>query len=487
MKSENDSSLYRDVLFAIGAVLIALSLGYYEIFFPKPTLDLKYEAKEISIISAKYQREIENHLYIYSRFSKEIYLIRKKYRNKVGKISENLKTKISLGDEIYRRIVKYEERDKEKEHKKLIERFYNIDDLERLKEILKEVKLLYAIKNNPKQINDIVSKLTTNSMILHKGLTKVYKKLDNDFSRKKQALIDSSIDRTKDNYNNFLTFKMDDDHEKIFNVINESRTIFEQLKELDSSKIKILKDMDMKFFVQIGRSSWKSTSDAGDTNFLYNFVEVQRKDFIEAQRYPYSIILKAKLNDRLNMPRHHDSTEFWLNDRKVKYLHKYTYIIGNKIRESDWKEVEEEFYWEKHPALGMEVYSKSVGIFNSEASDRSLPIGGNFVGNKLYGEWQGDIWVWNSYLSGVIDKFTIKNYSKAEYNRWQKKLILTKPMENNSSSNYSRGGSGGFGSVYYSAHDDYWEEDKRRYERKMETIRGTSDSHMGRGASAGGK
>lgn len=472
-------------------VLLVISFIAFEIFdylYPKPSLDIQFEAKETAVLYQQYEQKIQQILIKYYKVANNDSFIQKKFNHEIKKINTNLKRKKNLQRTIDNKILKEKERDKEEEHLILLNKFYEIDDLETLNKIYHNSLISNLIRTNSRKLKEEAISYKEYDQKIYNDLTKKYNKLNNPFAQKKQTLINTYFSTIQDTTKTILELNntTEKNHEKIFNSIKKRDKTHEKLIELNHSRIKILKDMDIKFYIQIGRSSWNSHSDDRDKNILYDYIEVSRKNFLLAQNKLNQVITNIKLNRRYQMPSHHDSGEFWLNDKKTKYLHKYTYLDDYNLFDKPWEEVNENFYWNKHSSLGMEIYSKPFGYFNNEASHKSLPIGGNFVGNPIYGKWGNNLWIWNKDISATMKKLFTSNYTKEDYNNWQKEEISLSSSTQEPTPSTSSGG-GGIGNIYYSTHDQYWEEDKRRYERKLETIRGTSSSHTGRGVSAGGK
>lgn len=78
--------------------------------------------------------------------------------------------------------------------------------------------------------------------------------------------------------------------------------------------------------------------------------------------------------------------------------HKYRYVEGGLARQTDWVPVACVDYVIHQNHLGMAIYSKPEGTFESEAVTVAHPPGYNYIGNTRYGRWDeragGRYWVW---------------------------------------------------------------------------------------------
>lgn len=78
--------------------------------------------------------------------------------------------------------------------------------------------------------------------------------------------------------------------------------------------------------------------------------------------------------------------------------HKYRYVEGGLARITGWEQVVCLLYDRHTDHLGMALYSKPEGTFESEATTVAHPPGYSYVGNTRYGYWDarpsGRFWVW---------------------------------------------------------------------------------------------
>ena len=463
----------------------SLSYGIYDLLFPLPSYDISVEAKEISVEFKAYEKNINNYIKKYKNLSAKEPLVKSKFIQEVHKIDVRTIEKKKLKQDIVKNILIDKIRDHEEENKKLIKKYYAIDDEDAIKDLYKDIELFFMIVQKPKKVKEYLQKQINSSKTIHNNLKEYYTKLNNSFGTKKLDFINTSIDTINKEFLNFNTNSKDKKYDEAYNSAKTIIDLYKKFFELNTWEVKILKDMDMKFFIQIGRTSWDNSSDFGEQNYLYKYREVSRKDFDLKDKKAYILVRNLGLNKYKDNPTGHDSREFWINDKIIKYYHKYNHIINNDIKEQNpkiynsknWIEVDSDNYWDKHSSLGKEIYSKSFGYFKSEASKKSLPIGGGFVDNIYYGNWENNIWKWNPKIDKTMTYFTNKYYTKDEYLKWK---------ETNSSAQTAPVNSGGghFGGVYYASHGNYWKDDYRKYEKRR-TVRGTSSSHSSRGISGG--
>lgn len=185
----------------------------------------------------------------------------------------------------------------------------------------------------------------------------------------------------------------------------EDRIINSRMAELDKSYSLILKDMDFKIYVTIGRSSWDDWDDVTtEHEYYYPVREVSLKcyDELRANSNVESIAsLKSvhidkdawnalKIDKKENWPAHYDDAAvFWIEDIEIQYFHTYLSETNGK-KTTYTEEVDEEDYVEHEKDLTMCIETKPLGYFNSEAIENSTPPGLAYVGDSKYGEWRQD-------------------------------------------------------------------------------------------------
>ncbi len=198
--------------------------------------------------------------------------------------------------------------------------------------------------------------------------------------------------------------------------------LHKKLGELYREYTKILADMKVEYWIQIGRSSWDSWSDWDNTpDMLYKPVQVSEQVFryfsklkpgewrgeagnlarlykgfggwkleihIDPKMWAALGFTKDKLS--LNWPKGDDDSSFWVEDMEPRFFHKYLIIENGVKKYTDWIEVDEEDFDEYLHALGMEIVSKPYGFFESEKLQEPTPMGLSKVGNPKYGRWEKD-------------------------------------------------------------------------------------------------
>ena len=466
-------------------IVIFLAHNLFNMLFPLPSQDMIAEAKEISVEFKAYEKNINSYIQKYKNLSTQEPLVKKKFIQDIHKINIRTINKKKLKQDIVKNVLKDKLRDHEEENKKLIEKYYEIDDEDAIKELYKDIELFFMIIKKPKSIKEYLEKQISFSKTTYNNLKEYYAKLNTPFGTKKLEFINSSITTIDTEFLNYNTNLKNKKYDEAYSSAKTIIDLYKKFFELNGWEVKILKDMDMKFFIQVGRTSWDNSSDFGEQNYLYKYREVTRKDFELPDSKTYIVVRNLKLDKYKDTPRSHDSREFWVNDRIIKYYHKYNYIAGTSIKEKkpkiyntkNWIEVTSDDYWDKHSSLGKEIYSKPFGYFKNEASKKTLPIGGGFVDNIYYGNWENNIWKWKPKIDKTMTYFTNRYYTKDEYEKWN---------ETNSSSQTAplRANNNFFGGVYYANHGNYWKDDYRKYEKRR-TVRGTSSSHSSRGVSGG--
>lgn len=196
-------------------------------------------------------------------------------------------------------------------------------------------------------------------------------------------------------------------------LVKYDATTKNHLKELDKSYTKILKDMKVRFYVEVGRTSWDSYSDYNtDTNYTYPMREVDEETFKYFDGLSDNVILASesgygkdsptvkidkskwnalKINPVEKYDGGDDDSEFWLNNAIAKYYHNYIIEDNGKIEDqSVWVEVDEDTFYDNLEHLGMSISSKPLGYFEDEVIEEATPAGMTYVDNPKYGEWKKD-------------------------------------------------------------------------------------------------
>lgn len=177
--------------------------------------------------------------------------------------------------------------------------------------------------------------------------------------------------------------------------------------ELYQSYSKILADMRVEYWVEIGRTSWDNYYDF-PTEHQYIYKRKVEEPVFQyfSKPLPEQIAYKSwgdlkvvidqvkwnslKINPEEYMPSGDDGYEFWVNDAEPKFFHKYIHIKNGEKTETDWVQVDDEEFEENQENLGMEILSKPYGCYESEKLEEAAPAGMSYVGNRKYGEWRRD-------------------------------------------------------------------------------------------------
>ena len=199
----------------------------------------------------------------------------------------------------------------------------------------------------------------------------------------------------------------------------KGRAFEASLKELYQSYTKVLQDMKTEFQLTIRRESWDEDSDY-DTSRQVSFTRQVTPEVYQAladMEGPIASIVpgfsgmalrnniggnwdRLKLGPTVNWPdRYHNAAEFWVEDAKEAYFHKYVIEEDGKTRETDWVQVNPSFYEQHMANLGMAILSKPYGVFEADQLAQAAPPGMANVGNPKYGEWKEDnngnqFWSW---------------------------------------------------------------------------------------------
>ncbi len=206
-------------------------------------------------------------------------------------------------------------------------------------------------------------------------------------------------------------------------IQDQDRELREKLAELGHSYSKMLVDMDVRYSIIVGRTSWNDTSDyAAEHTHYYSAREVDQATYESIASIADFFIL-ARINTgffggtsfRVEMdqagwnalgidpteswPRGDDTAEFWLQDAPASYFHKYIITENGQRRETEWEPVTWEFFEANLENLGMDIVTKPYGSYEEEVVNIASPPGLAYVGNPKYGQWMEDnqgnrFWDW---------------------------------------------------------------------------------------------
>jgi hypothetical protein len=232
-------------------------------------------------------------------------------------------------------------------------------------------------------------------------------------------------------------------------LLEYNKAVKSHLRELDGSYTKVLKDIKVQFYVQVGRTSWDDYSDYNtDKNYVYPIKEVTENVYKYFEKLPGNTVLaygtngfnghrvnvridktmwnSLKINIAQNYPSGHDDSEFWVNNVVAKYYHKYVVERNGRVIENNkWELVDEDTFYDNLENLGMSIYSKPRGYFEAEAIEEAAPAGMSYVGNSKYGEWKkdsngNDFWSFYGKYMFFSNMLGGHNYSRYEYDDYNR-------------------------------------------------------------------
>jgi hypothetical protein len=194
---------------------------------------------------------------------------------------------------------------------------------------------------------------------------------------------------------------------KLPEMKNADGQLRQQLGQLNRSFTKTLIDMKYAYMVSIGRTSWNNAYDfPKETDYVYALREVDQAAFDKLAessatiatgvlygtrpRISRSIWQQLGIDVGEKLPYRDDSAEFWVNDAKIQYYHRYRIIENGQKTETGWQPVDEDLFTANIDNLGMDIISKPYGIYTAEANQEAAPPGMAYVGNEQYGHWQKD-------------------------------------------------------------------------------------------------
>ncbi len=112
-------------------------------------------------------------------------------------------------------------------------------------------------------------------------------------------------------------------------------------------------------------------------------------------------------------------------DGDNRYYHKYAIVKEQDtvptIDSTDWKEVDEQYFWENEDNMGMEIASKTE---DGKVKKVASPPGySNYVGNPRYGHWQTNssgqsFWAWYGRYAFMSSMFRMAFYPPIYYSHY---------------------------------------------------------------------
>lgn len=124
-----------------------------------------------------------------------------------------------------------------------------------------------------------------------------------------------------------------------------------------------------------------------------------------------------------------------MKEENGQCYHKYRYVEGGLGRIASWDAVPCSVYRKHTDHLGMALFSKPEGTFESEAVTIAHPPGYSYIGNTRYGRWDthpsGRVWVWYGQYALTRDLlWGVGGYrpiSRNTYNNYRSRVKARKP------------------------------------------------------------
>lgn len=368
------------------AALIYVGYMAYDFYYPSVTAKMKSDVRILRSDFTDYSATLRLALQKYDKLKRESPSVSNRFDTKVGTIRENLLQKLSLQKSLTQSVLVDKERGKEALFLSQIKKYYAIDDAKRLETIIDEAVIIHEITTKPQKSKAFMKRLYDRSYGMYEKLQMHYSDQNDTFSRDKLTLIQSRLEKVKSSYAAFDDAMQSSQKRYAFEPYKVLQNEYKLFKELSSSYVRILKDMDIRYYIQIGRTSWDERSDAfTDVDYLFEEKEVSRFHYFLFHKVVELQGVKQILNPYQNMPRSHNKAEFWVNEATVRYFQQYIEIKDDIAYTSVWQEVSADMFWKHQKHLGMEIYVKPYGYLASEASTEARPVGMTYVGNGYYG------------------------------------------------------------------------------------------------------
>lgn len=244
------------------------------------------------------------------------------------------------------------------------------------------------------------------------------------------------------NYSEFVTSK-DAFYKFAKSTSSQMNNNMNSLSSLDKSYSKVLSDMKAEYKVSFGMAHWDNYSDWDTTKTEVTSYKVVSEDaFYKIGDSTFDLVASCKkgglfsdggcniyvpeIKPYLNtgsIPRGQTHIEYWVQDMKPKFWHKYTVESDGKTTETDWVVVSESVYWDNYKNLGMAMETKPIGSFTDETINEATPPGMAYVGNPNYGNYNSSgNWIFlpmwfNSYGSYGYDRNDYNDYNRHRTSR----------------------------------------------------------------------
>lgn len=193
-------------------------------------------------------------------------------------------------------------------------------------------------------------------------------------------------------------------------VKKQDEALRSRIAELGQSYSRRLIDMNIEYYVQVGRTSWNNRYDYPREHEhafsprqvneeLYGYFAALGDQAIVAYTKGWrgwserigidqSNWQALKINWQEKWPQGDDDSEFRIDDTPARYYHQYVDLRNGVESKSGWQQVSEEIFEANENNLGMTIISKPYGQFEEEVSQVASPAGMDKVGNPRYGRWE---------------------------------------------------------------------------------------------------
>lgn len=304
--------------------------------------------------------------------------------------------------------------------------------------------------------------------------------------------------------------------ERTQKLAEQTRKYQGMFDQLYRSYEKVLVDMRIDRWVQVGRSAWNDNN-YGEQKYTYPRSEVPE----ETYQYLIEAAREGQLRDatiawlkpgfggselKLKIPQKHwdaigidykrnwqgnnNEAQYWLHNWGGEFYHKYAVIENGEMQESDWQKVSSEFFWDHERDLGMAIVSKPYGQYEADKLTKSTPPGLAKVGNEHYGEWQRDedgdrFWSWYGRYHFYSSLLGGHRYRYGEWNRWHTDYRGNRPYYGKRGNQDARYGTWGTRTKSTTRYTRTTYGKRQGWGGRRTTVRGAGATVRGRGPGAG--
>lgn len=201
-------------------------------------------------------------------------------------------------------------------------------------------------------------------------------------------------------------------------AMNLGRDLAARVNQLDRSYTKTLIDMRADYDVVFGRSSWSSYSDYDrEASYTYPPQRLGLQEYARLVQDPGRSISQFDaanlgLDIQAGRSTSHNEAEFWVEDTREAFFHRYLITENGRSTETDWVPVDASLFAGNLENLGMDILTKPEGIYEEDALLVPVPPGFAYVNNRRCGRWvnrpEGRVWEWNDRCGGY----------RGYYGRW---------------------------------------------------------------------